>query len=130
MSRLTCFFAKVKPVILAVLMMCAHGEASAEMFPGNEIFRFHPKPNPAQEPGVQLHLMEKGAALREHLTLYAVNALLLMLLFGAFSTLWAQNTDRNELLWFLLGFCFTVFTVGYILWLNPRKRRKKRGNHG
>ena len=128
MSRLSYYFAKVQPVVLAALLVfCVPVGASAQNLPGKEILRFDVQPvSPAQESAAQLHLMEQGAAAQERLIRNVVNAVLLMFLFGAFCTLWAQQTDRNALLWFLLGFAFTLFAVLYILWRNPRKRRKKR----
>ncbi|HET9767643.1 MAG TPA: hypothetical protein VFS60_12390 [Thermoanaerobaculia bacterium] len=42
----------------------------------------------------------------------------LSLLFGAFCALWAQNTRRSPILWFLLGAIFSVITVLVLLYKN------------
>jgi len=44
----------------------------------------------------------------------------LSLLFGAFCALWAQNTRRSALLWFILGAIFSVITVLVLLYKNSR----------
>src|SRR6185295_2590432 len=44
----------------------------------------------------------------------------LSLLFGAFCALWAQNTWRNALLWFVLGAVFSVVTVLVLLYKNSQ----------
>jgi hypothetical protein len=46
----------------------------------------------------------------------------LVLLFGAFCALWAQNTGRNAWLWFFLGVIFHVFAVGVLLYKNTEGR--------
>jgi len=56
----------------------------------------------------------------------AINLVCLMFLFGAFSAIWAQNTGRNPLLWFIAGACFNFVTILVILRKNARSRRKKR----
>jgi hypothetical protein len=45
------------------------------------------------------------------------------LLFGSFCALWAQNTNRSALLWFILGFFFQFFTVIILLLKNHSDRR-------
>lgn len=45
-----------------------------------------------------------------------------ILLFGAFCALWAQNTRRNAWLWFFLGALFNVITVLVLLHKNSRDR--------
>jgi len=47
-----------------------------------------------------------------------------LIIFGAFSALWAQNTGRNPWLWFFLGYVFSIITVIVILVKNPRSRRQ------
>jgi len=74
----------------------------------------------AQKADMELRSAENQAANRNILTAAA-----LMFLFGSFCAIWAQNTSRNSVLWFLAGFVFTVVPVLVILWLNPR--HKKRG---
>ena len=44
----------------------------------------------------------------------------LSLLFGAFCALWAQNTRRSAVLWFLLGAIFSVITVLVLLYKNSQ----------
>jgi len=41
-----------------------------------------------------------------------------LFLFGAFCSLWAQNTGRNAWLWFFLGFLFSVITIFFLLTKN------------
>ena len=48
-----------------------------------------------------------------------------LMIFGAFSALWAQNTGRSALLWFFLGYCFSVITVLVILYKNPQSRHRQ-----
>ena len=52
----------------------------------------------------------------------------LLLLFGAFCALWAQNTNRNAWLWFFLGLIFNAITVIVLLVKNSDdlKRRRQR----
>lgn len=47
----------------------------------------------------------------------------LSMLFGAFSALWAQNTRRSALLWFVLGALFSVITVLVLLYKNSKDLR-------
>jgi len=54
----------------------------------------------------------------------------LMFLFGGFAALWAQKNHRDPPLWFFAGFLFNVATVGVILWLNVRNRRRRRYRQG
>lgn len=55
-------------------------------------------------------------------------AALVLILFGAFCALWAQNTGRNSWLWFFLGLFFSVIAVLVVLAKNSgdidRRRRK------
>lgn len=46
------------------------------------------------------------------------------ILFGAFCALWAQNTRRNALLWFLCGVFFSVIAVLILLYKNSKTNRK------
>jgi hypothetical protein len=48
----------------------------------------------------------------------------ILIIFGAFSALWAQNTGRNPWLWFFLGYLFNIITVLVILAKNPQSRRQ------
>jgi hypothetical protein len=41
-----------------------------------------------------------------------------LLLFGGFCALWAQNTGRNPWLWFVLGLIFNAIAVLVLLWKN------------
>ncbi len=52
----------------------------------------------------------------------------LVLLFGAFCALWAQNTGRNPWLWFFLGVMFHVVAVLVLLAKNAEDR--SRGSRG
>jgi hypothetical protein len=49
---------------------------------------------------------------------------LVLLLFGAFCALWAQNTGRNAWLWFFLGLFFNIITVLVLLAKNSGNRRR------
>jgi len=42
------------------------------------------------------------------------------LLFGSFCALWAQNTNRSALVWFVLGFFFQFITVIVLLLKKPQ----------
>jgi hypothetical protein len=44
----------------------------------------------------------------------------LSVLFGAFCALWAQNTRRSAILWFLLGAIFSIITVLVLLYKNSQ----------
>lgn len=46
-----------------------------------------------------------------------------IILFGAFCALWAQNTSRNAWLWFLLGVVFNIITLAVLLYLNAEDRK-------
>lgn len=48
---------------------------------------------------------------------------LVLMLFGAFCALWAQQTGRNSWLWFFLGAFFSVITVLVLLRKNADDRR-------
>lgn len=50
-----------------------------------------------------------------------------LMLFGAFCALWAQNTHRNPWLWFFCGLLFHVITVLVLLAKNSDDRREARG---
>lgn len=43
-----------------------------------------------------------------------------LILFGAFCALWAQNTGRKPWLWFIMGFIFSVITVIVLLSKNAK----------
>ncbi len=47
---------------------------------------------------------------------------IVLVLFGAFCALWAQNTGRNAWLWFFLGLIFSVITVFVLLYKNADDR--------
>lgn len=53
----------------------------------------------------------------------------ILMLFGAFCALWAQNSGRNAWLWFFLGAFFSVITVLVLLWKhsNDLDRRGRMG---
>ena len=46
-----------------------------------------------------------------------------IILYGSFCALWAQNTGRNAWLWFLLGAVFNIVTLAILLYLNAEDRR-------
>ena len=49
-----------------------------------------------------------------------------MLLFGAFCALWAQNSSRDAWLWFFLGLLFNVITVVVLLSKNSADVKVRR----
>ena len=51
---------------------------------------------------------------------------IVVVLFGAFCALWAQNTGRNPWLWFFLGLFFNAITVFVLLWKNADDHRDHR----
>lgn len=53
-------------------------------------------------------------------------ATFLLILFGAFCALWAQNTNRNPWYWFFVGVFFNVITVLVLLLYNSRDRDAER----
>ena len=53
---------------------------------------------------------------------------LVLILFGVFCALWAQNTNRSPWLWFFLGFFFNVITVIFLLIKNSDDLRKRKLN--
>jgi hypothetical protein len=46
---------------------------------------------------------------------------LILILFGGFCALWAQNTGRSAWAWFFLGLLFNVFTLIALLSKNARE---------
>ena len=50
------------------------------------------------------------------------NAGIVVILFGAFCALWAQNTGRSAWLWFFLGLLFSVVAVFFVLMKNANDR--------
>src|SRR5438093_5863654 len=48
----------------------------------------------------------------------------LMILYGAFCALWAQNSGRSPWLWFFLGLVFSFIAVIFLLIKNADDRRK------
>ena len=54
----------------------------------------------------------------------------ILILFGAFCALWAQNTNRNPWLWFVAGLLLNVIPVLVLLAKNADDRRKARGEPG
>ncbi len=49
-----------------------------------------------------------------------------LILFGAFCALWAQNTGRNCWLWFFLGLLFSVITIFFLLTKNANDLQNRR----
>ena len=91
-----------------------------------EILSSKPKLSEAQTDAAQLAIMQLRSAEFQSRTWNVLNAAVLMFLFGAFCAIWAQNTDRNAWLWFGAGFLLTFVTVLYILWLNPKPKKRGR----
>ena len=59
---------------------------------------------------------------------------LVLMLFGAFCALWAQNTGRSPWLWFFLGAFFSAITVVVLLVKNSddrfNRQQRDRYTHG
>jgi hypothetical protein len=51
---------------------------------------------------------------------------LVLILFGAFCALWAQNTGRSAWLWFFLGVFFSIITIFFLLTKNSNDNFGKR----
>ena len=51
----------------------------------------------------------------------------LLILYGAFCALWAQNTSRSAWGWFFLGLFFSVITVIVLLAKNEGDRKRQIG---
>jgi hypothetical protein len=51
-----------------------------------------------------------------------------IILYGTFCALWAQNTRRNAWLWFFLGVVFNVLTLAILLYKNAEDRRSATTN--
>ena len=120
MSRSWRLISRVRIVLFtALIVTCFSVFAPAQDLPGNKILRYEAKPvSEEQQEEIQLRLMEHRAAENERAIRIIVNAVLLMFLFAAFCTLWAQFVGRDPLLWFLLGFVFNIFAVLFIFRLN------------
>jgi len=78
---------------------------------------------------VDLLKIERCSLRAEATTRNVINAVALMFLFGGFCGVWAQNTGRSSVFWFLAGFLTTIVAVCVILRLNVTPARKKRGRH-
>ena len=130
MSRLSCFFSRVQTVICAVLLGFFFAPALfAQGLPDESLLSYEAQHiSVDQEKAQQLLYMERCAEAKSRLTRNVLTAVLLMFLFGAFSALWAQNTGRNACQWFFYGFALNLGAVLLILWLNPRKKRRKKGS--
>lgn len=88
-----------------------------------------PAPAAARQGGDVLHLQSRVERLErevEDLAQQKVRTGALAFLFGAFCALWAQNTDRNPWLWFVLGALFSVVTVVFLLVKNAADVRESR----
>jgi len=128
MSHLSYFFARVQTVLAAVFLAYSFstGLCATQSLPGEDLLRYEAPPHSEEQENAEqlLHI--------EHITTAAnqrnravVIVLVLLFLFGAFCALWAQNTTRNPFRWFFIGFTLNLGAVLLILWLNPRKRKKR-----
>ena len=75
---------------------------------------------------IEMQRIESSSAHNQAKFRNFINLVCIMFLFGAFCAIWAQNTARNPMLWFLAGACFTFVTVGLILRKNAKIQRRKR----
>lgn len=70
---------------------------------------------------LQMELNAETGKLRNEVNRLAPISVLLVL-FGAFCALWAQNTGRNSAYWFFMGVIFSAITVLVLLLYNSRDR--------
>lgn len=68
-------------------------------------------------------LDNQASAIQQKLGTYA-SSFMVLFLFGAFCALWAQNTNRNPLLWFFAGVIFNLLAVLLVLSNNYRDIRQ------
>ena len=128
MSHLSYFFARIQTVLVAVFLACSlsTGSCATQSLPDETLLRYEvPSSSAAQANAEQLLYIEHRAAAESHHNRKVTIALVLMFIFGAFSALWAHNTARSTVLWFCIGFALNLGAVLLILWLNPRKRKKR-----
>jgi len=129
MCHSTYFISRVLSVVFTVCFaVCFSATASAQALPSTEILKYEAKPvSTLQVDSTQLLLIERRAIEENKLVRNVINILLAMFLFGVFCALWAQNSQRNPVLWFLCGFAFNLVTVLSILfWFNPKNRHRRR----
>ncbi len=82
---------------------------------------------PAQQTdSYRISQLEQHMAKLDHDVKDAGDTGLVLILFGAFCALWAQNTGRSAWLWFFLGLFFSVFTVFFLLTKNANDNLRKR----
>lgn len=70
----------------------------------------------------EIRTLQQQEQERNRLTVWPASAGALAILFGAFCALWAQNTKRHSLLWFLFGLFFNVVAVMVLLVKNSDDR--------
>jgi len=58
-------------------------------------------------------------------TTQATGGVALAFLYASFCALWAMNTRRNPVGWFILGFIFSVFAAMAVLYLTGQDRKKQ-----
>ena len=73
-------------------------------------------------------LEKKTDRLSEKISDFKNSSGIVLVLFGAFCALWAQNTNRNPWLWFFFGMFFSAVTIFFLLAKNSNdiQRRKLR----
>ena len=128
MSHLSYFFARIPIVLVATLLACSlsPGLCAPQSLPNETLLKYEaPSHSDEQENAEQLVYIEHITASASQRNRNVAIVLVLLFLFGAFCALWAQNTTRNPFYWFWIGFTLNLGAVFLILWLNPRKRKKR-----
>ena len=131
MNHLTQFLDRARWVTL-VTLVAFHLPVGgiAQETQGAGLFRPEPTVSLVQGDRVQQALIEARGSRAVAQTRALLLVSCLMFLFGGFAALWAQKNHRDPPLWFFAGFIFNVATVGVILWLNARNRRRRRYRQG
>ena len=126
MNHASHFLAGSRSVIFTLLLVLALSSwASGQDFPTVAVLKStRPLTQQESEQRQWTLINNRGSSLENRARL-VTNIIFLMLLFGTFSALWAQNTGRNALLWFFVGAVLNFVAVAMILRLNPRKRKRR-----
>lgn len=81
----------------------------------------------AQSEPLRVNQLEHRVSSLEQKTRQVADQSLVLILFGAFCALWAQNTGRSAWLWFFLGLVFSFITVFVVLWKNSGDIDRRHG---
>ncbi|MEI6560874.1 MAG: hypothetical protein WCO68_02195 [Verrucomicrobiota bacterium] len=128
MSHLSYFFARIPSALVAVLLASpfSTGLCATQSLPDETLLKYEaPSHSEEQENAEQLVYIEHISTATSQRNRNVAMVLGVLFLFGAFCALWAQNTARNSFHWFWIGFLLNLGAVLLILWMNPRKRKKR-----